>query len=215
MKTGYDLASSKNGCKPVLGGKRERYLNPRHLTSQKEQTTLFCQVAMISSCKQWVDRYVYWFADQPDLVFVYFYLRQNIILPVHSRACRSPSIVFHLLEALEQAQIIYQPRFSPSYVHPSFFQASRLSAPGSSLISLSLVPSRLHQYPFSIHQSPTEYSFGMCLAFISTAGTTSLRGSPFSSSTSGYAIPSTFWLDLVPLFFLPPPSVRAITTVSP
>lgn len=149
MKTGYDLASSKNGCKPVVGGKRECYLNPRHLTSQKEQTTLFCQVAMISSCKQWVDRYVYWFAGQPDLVFVYFYLRQNIILPVHSSAGRSPSIVFHLLEALEQAQIIYQPHFSPSYVHPSFFQASRLSTPGSSLISLSLVPSRLHQYPFT------------------------------------------------------------------
>lgn len=40
----------------------------------------------------------------------------------------------------------------------------------------------------------------MCLGFLSTAGTTFVQGSPFSSSTCGYAIPSTFWLGLVPPF---------------
>lgn len=63
---------------------------------------------MISSCQQWVDKYGYWSADQPALVFIYFYLRQNIILLVRSSAGCSPSTAF--------SKSIGSIRTSPDYI---------------------------------------------------------------------------------------------------
>lgn len=95
---------------------------------------------MSSSYKQWVNRYVYCNVGQPDLVFIYFFLRQNIILPVGFQP--PTGSLANLIEAPEQDCLINNSHTSHFPMLSSMLLTPRLSRiqtqkPGSSLISLS------------------------------------------------------------------------------
>lgn len=135
--------------------KRGSYLSPRHLAQLKKINYTLLQVAMSSSYKQSVNRSVYCKVDQPDLVFIYFFQRQNIILLVGSQP--PTGSLASLIEAPEQDCLINNSHTSHFPMLSSMLLPPRLSRiqtqnPGSSLISLScsiLTPSIFTKVPLT------------------------------------------------------------------
>ena len=155
-----------------VGGKRGSYLNPRYLTQSKRVNHILLPSACAFGCKQWVRRYVYWCVGQPDFVFVCCCLRENITLPAGNRADQSPCIIFflaNLMEALEQRKAVYI--LATLFIFlcpPTILLGIQAYSPWVFSDFYFFCPVlTLSIFTFSTHQSLTDYSFDICLDFIS------------------------------------------------